>query len=49
MLAAEHGMIEVEDAAKQKAIALAAQVPTVQLTVPANVTVELDGLVVDIP
>ena len=45
--AAELGMTEVEDAAKQKAIALAAQVPTVRLTVPANVTVELDGLVVD--
>lgn len=46
-LAAEHGMSEVEDAAKQKAIALAAQVPTVRIDVPAGVAVELDGARVD--
>jgi len=46
-LAAEHGMTEVEDAAKQKAIALAAQVPTVRIDVPAGVSVELDGAPVD--
>ena len=46
-LAAEHDMAEVEQAAKQKAIALAPIVPTVRIDVPARVAVVLDGARID--
>jgi hypothetical protein len=42
-LAAESGMTEVETAAKAKAAALAAQVATLHIEVPAGVKVTIDG------
>ena len=46
-LAAEKGMPEVDDAATVKMRALAAQVPSVRIDVPAGVTVTVDGVPVD--
>ncbi|HSN26336.1 MAG TPA: tetratricopeptide repeat protein [Kofleriaceae bacterium] len=46
-LAAEKAMPEVDDAATKKMRALATQVPTVRIDVPASVAVTVDGVPID--